>query len=303
MRACLPLVLLLPILPASLYAQDASRQGAASSTNQPAAPASAAYTPLADVGRPHTTQVDGRLTHPAGPPASSDSKLLQLRSTPLYSKYVNYEAVKLMLGGSWGASNPKLHPWKLASLSATNTTEKISQESRMSARVQVLFPFPVFRYYFPVALGITYGRSRITVQDARFALENDAQKSHLVQQPDVRACVVRTDGLGIVALRVIRLPRHLRSFTVLTGLSGEYNFSTRMRIERKDGMDSVLHAKAMRPYIHRWSLPAHVQLSWSRSQFWSFGAYGSYDLVPRFKGDALHNIHQLALGASIGLVI
>ena len=209
-----------------------------------------------------------------------------------------------MVGRSWGAPDPvgKEYPWSLTDVT-TNTGLTIRQKRSVSTRVQILCPYP-FSRHFQLAYGITYGSSRLAIRHADF----DRLNNSLVPNTNVRTTTVRTRSLGVVVLRVTRLPGSLHDVTLLTGLSGEYNFSTQLKIRREDGQAYTLTSKDVHEYVHRYSLPAHVQFGWAPLQFWSVGGFFSYDLVPRFKGGVLNDIkgremRQMVAGLSVGVVI
>jgi len=198
----------------------------------------------------------------------------QKRITP---KYVNFDVIKIMPG--FGRSTDNLSGYGTG----------------LSFKGQVLYPYSLFKNFFPIAYGVTIGYSKITRNSAEYVFSANKLKD-VVENAGINSTVQRTGHIGLIGLHVIRY----RSFTILAGASFDLNIlGNRLKIRRDEGNTSFRNRKQINPV----SIPLHLQISSSRKQFISFGIFSSYDTQLRFRGDNFNKTRQLVIGGSLAVII
>ena len=192
-----------------------------------------------------------------------------------YPKYVNFDVFKLTPG--YGLS-PTL------------------RGAALSFHGQFLWPKALLKNTFPVAVGLAAGNGKILGRKMKYTFSN-GEISSISRDDTVKYSLQETGYAGLLFLHVIRR----RSITVLVGPALNVNF---MKSElREKSVNGTVSIKNDKTDIHKISVPLHLQVSWSRKQFFSIGMYLNYDTRPRFKSDELKKIHQLTLGMGLAVII
>ena len=212
-------------------------------------------------------------------PDTVNGKLLSLKMPKrVVEKYVNFDVVKLMIGHG-------------------RTPYGVSQGVGLSIEFQGLVPWALFKNsIMPIAYGIRAGTSKITMLHS--ALEfTDNRLTAIHGNKSINSTLQRTGHIGLIALYVRQFKRE--GYTLLAGASANYNMCSKLK-ERTRGKDSKLKSGR---YIHRVSIPLHLQVSRSKLQFLSWGFHFSFDTRPRFKGQDFTGLKQMVIGGSVALII
>lgn len=209
-------------------------------------------------------------------PDTIRNSLQQLsKPTRVLPKYVNFDVFKFFMVGH-----------------GRGTLQPVQYGTGFSFRMQVVCPYALWKYDFPIAYGITFGSSKITARSTK--LDFDGKELVAINDDkSIKSTMQRTSYIGATALKVIRVKP--LGMTILAGGSLEYNLFSRLKVRAAEDTKGY----SSRKYIERISTPLHLQISISKKQFLSCGIFGSYDLQPRFKGKGYRDLKQVTAGLSI----
>lgn len=212
------------------------------------------------------------------PDTAFADKLIKLKySKRILAKYVNFDVLKLMFGrgkADYHAANYGMG---------------------FSFRVQGLWPYsPNKNCFLPIAYGLMFGYNKVSIKKTKLGF-TDHELTSLNKSTELKNTMQRTGYVGPVVMGIIRM----NSFTLYGGASAEYNLFSKIKERPAKGNNSY----SSRKFIRRVAVPLHVQLSYSPTQFYSFGLFGSYYTKPLFKGDKFNTFKQSAMGLSAALII
>lgn len=206
----------------------------------------------------------------------TDSLLQLHKSQSVLDTYTNFDVLKVMLGHGRASDAP------------------FKQGAGLSLRGQFLWPYSISKNSLRIAYGLTFGYNKITALSAAYTFNGD-HEAFISENKEIKSTMLRTGYIGPTVLRVTRL----RSVTLLTGASLEYNLYSKLKV-RTDKQNYAFSAKR---YVHDFSFPLHVQVGISKKQFIAAGIWSSYDLRPRFRASNLNGLKQWTTGLSLSLII
>jgi hypothetical protein len=209
-----------------------------------------------------------------------DSLIQLRRQNRVLPKYVNFDVLKFTFSHGYTGNKNVQHGMGL------------------SFRMQILYPYPLFKKtILPIAYGITFGYNKATIKNQKFIFSGNRLQT-ITPATGIRNTMQRTGYVGFVVLTAQRVSRW---WTILAGASAEYNLFSKLK-ERNSGSPKI-NAYFNKASINRFSLPLHLQLSFSPTQFWSFGAHYTHDIRPIYKGPNFKNMNQRQLGISLAVII
>lgn len=213
-------------------------------------------------------------------PDTVTAKLTQLRKAKrVTEKYVNFDDLKFLTIGHG------------------DNTFGVNHGTGLSIGMQLLSPYALFKNTpIPIAWGVTLGYNKMTFPRTRLVFSGN-ELTAIESSKEINSTVQRTSHLGFIAMLVKQWK--VTGITFMGGASADYNLISRLRIRKDSGNKGIASGK----FINRFSLPIHLQISWSKKQFFSIGVFGSYDTKPRFKGPAFTGLKQIVAGACLAFII
>jgi hypothetical protein len=208
-------------------------------------------------------------------PVIKDTLLTLNKPVEVVHKYVNFDVAKIMFCRGTASHLTAPNGWNL------------------SLRLQYLYPYSKFKKVFPVAVGAVVGYDKMSIRSRRFVFTND--KLDLVTpDPAVRKSTIWWYYAGFVAAPVVRLEQ----FTLLPGASFNLNFGGMIKTKTTDKNKTVSKVKNLKWF----SVPIFLQISYSKKQFASFGAYIGFYKSPVPTDNTFKKMKQFSLGLTGALI-